>query len=151
MRVSRKRWLIFIICGIPIILIAGLWLFGVIAVRQQSQEIKPWITYRRLLYVALGCDEYKKRNGAWPNSLAQLHSFRTDLNDPWTKDAWGRDVVLIPYNEHLGYGEIISYGRDGKPGGTDADRNLQVRFPTESNSEWNEQQGVGLKQPRLSP
>lgn len=142
---------ILIICGIIISCIAGLFLFGWIANRKMLEEIKPYITYTRLDHVAYGCEEYKKQKGVWPSSLAQLHAFRIDLNDPWTKDDWSRDVVLVPYNDSLAYGEIISYGRDGKPGGTGADRDLVIRFPTEANADWNKQQGAGLKQPRLPP
>ena len=76
------------------------------------------------MFVATGCDEYKNQKGVWPTSLAQLHTFRVDLNDPWTKDAWGSNVVLIPYSSSLGYGEVVSYGRDGRAGGIGADRDL---------------------------
>jgi len=58
-----------------------------------------------------------------------------------------------PFNEKLGYGEIVSYGRDGKSGGTGLDRDLIVRFPSESNADWNKQQarGLNIRSERLEP
>ena len=148
---------LLIICGIVIGLIVGLCIFMRIAAKRELQEIKPYITYTRLIGVASDCDKYKAQYSVWPNSLAQLRAFRPELSD-WAKDAWGkeddvwgRDVVLVPFNETLGYGEIISYGRDGKPGGTGLDRDLAVRFPSEPNADWNKQQGEGLTRPQRAP
>jgi hypothetical protein len=144
------RTVLFIL-GIIGCLALGLFIWGFIADKQRSEEIKPYVTYTRLVFVAEGCDKYYKTNGVWPNSLETLHAFRIDLNDPWTKDAWGRDVILVPYNVSLGYGEILSLGRDGQPGGSGVDRDLVVRFPTEPNAVWNNQQGEGLKKLERAP
>jgi hypothetical protein len=140
---------VIIICGIIAILFASLRFYG----WRERQEIKPWITYTRLGYVASRCDLYKTQYGVWPNSLTQLRAFQSELND-WAKDAWGdgdsvwgRDFMLIPYDESLGYGEIISYGRDGRPGGTGADRDFVIRFPTKANADWNKQQAMAVKLP----
>jgi hypothetical protein len=138
----------FTVCGIVAGLTVGLLLSVRILGSKELEDIKPWVTYSRLMGVARVCDEYKRQNGVWPNSLAQLLVPHPELKD-WAKDGWGRYVQLVSYNESLGHGQIISYGRDGKPGGTGADRDLVVRFPTEANSAWNTQEGVGLKQPRM--
>ena len=99
--------------------------------------------------------KYEAQYSVWPSSLEQLRSFRPELVD-WAKDAWGegdnvwgRYVTLITYDKSLGYGEVVSYGRDGKPGGTGLDSDLVVRFPTEANADWNKRQGAGLKQPHF--
>jgi len=145
---------IFIVCGTIAILIASLPFYGWL----EKEETKPYITYTRLMGVALDCDKYKEQYGVWPNSIAQLIAFRSELTD-WAKDAWGkgnnnmwgRYVVLVPFDKSFGYGEVISYGRDGKPEGTGADRDLIVRFPTETNADWNKQMGLGLKKPQRVP
>ncbi len=163
---QSKMRVLFIICGIVAVLFATLFISLRFYGWRERQEIKPWITYTRLLGVASDCDKYKEQYGVWPNSLAQLLAFRPELID-WAKDAWGQNdskmwgqnddsvwgryVVLVPYDKSLGYGEVISYGRDGKPGGTGADRDMIVRFPTEANAAWNKQQGEGLKKPQRPP
>ncbi len=146
-----------IICGIVASLIAGFSLALRIAVKRDLQQSKPYITYTRLMAVASDCDKFKAQYGAWPTSLDQLISFRPELST-WARDAWragddvwGRYAILIQYDESLGYGEVVSYGRDGKPGGTGLDADLVVRFPTDANSDWNKQQGAGLKRPHYRP
>jgi hypothetical protein len=138
-------------------LIVGLFISMHIAFEKDVQESKPYITYSRMIFVASDCDKYKTKYGLWPNTLQQLIAFSPELVD-WAKDAfgqgddkWGRYVVLVPYDSSLGYGKIISYGQDGKPGGIGLDRDLEVRFPTEANADWNKQQVVGLKPPKFRP
>ena len=152
---KNKGRVMLIGCGVTLItitiLIAGLFLWGWIVSHRELTEIKPWGTYSTAMYLASrGCGDYKKQHGVWPDSFDQLRAFRGDINER-CKDAWGRDFVFVPYNKSLGYGQIISYGRDGKPGGTGADHDLIVRFPCAANSNWNEQVGAGLKKPRFNP
>jgi hypothetical protein len=141
-----------LLAGVAVFLI-GCWLYIGITVGRASYAGRQYITYTRLMGVSSDCDKYKAQYGKWPTNLTQLIGFRPELTD-WAKDAWGkgdnvwgRYVILIPYNESLGYGEVVSYGRDGKPGGTGLDRDLIVRFPSEANAAWNKQQGEGLKRP----
>ena len=105
---------------------------------------KPYISYNHMLFIAEGCDQYMEQSGLWPTSLSRLSSFRSDLSDPWNRDGWGRELVLIPYQESVGFGALISYGADGEVGGDRLDRDLEVRFPLDANSEWNERMGAGL-------
>lgn len=142
---------VFSIFGIFVVGIIGMLLWGHIVISRDKEDSKPYVTYTRLMYLARGCDKYKAQSGSWPGSLAQLQAGRPELVDPWDKDAWEREFVFVQYNASLGYGELISYGRDGKAGGADADRDLIVRFPCEVNTNWNEQMGRGLKQLRFNP
>lgn len=117
--------------------------------RREAQAVKPYLTYTRLIGAAEDCDDFWKERHHWPESMAQLRTFRALLIE-WGVDLWDRDFLLVPYNESLGYGEIISYGRDGKPGGSaDADQDIIVRFPTSPNTEWNTRVGQDLKRPHL--
>jgi hypothetical protein len=57
-------------------------------------------------------------------------------------DAYENMVILVNYNEGAGYGELISYGKDGKPGGESKyDRDVIVHFPIDdkTNEQWNVQ------------
>jgi hypothetical protein len=129
----------------------SLFLWGWVMNEKYSREIRPWITYKRLLYIAEECDKYKESHSAWPSSLTELWALHPEMLDPWSKDAWGRNILLVPYNHAVGYGEILSYARDGRPGGIGEDRDLEVRFPTKANEAWNMEMGVGLKQPERAP
>jgi hypothetical protein len=131
---SKKefRWIIVWVAVLGAFILWRWW-----DIHRGEEENKPVVTYKRLMFVAAGCDKYKQSNGAFPDSLEVLHGVGMEVNDLWTKDAWRRDVIVIPYEASLGYGKIISYGRDGKPGGTGKDRDLEVRFPVEENHDWN--------------
>jgi hypothetical protein len=132
-------------------LIACLFIWGRMAHKRELEAIKPYRTYNWLMNMAEGCDKYKAQTGAWPDSLPRLLAARPELKDPWDKDAWGRELIVVPYNASVGYGEIVSYGRDGKPGGDGADRDLEVRFPAENNAAWNTQEGAGLTRAYTPP
>jgi hypothetical protein len=137
------KWVLFILGGVIIIALASFRY----SVYSEEQQFKQGITYEGLLFVAGGCDGYKNHYGEWPHSLEQLHTFNTDFNNPWTQDAWGRDFIIVPFNSSLGYGDVVSYGRDGRQGGVGLDKDLSVRFPIVANKIWNEEQGIGLKFP----
>ncbi len=135
------------ICGIffGLILVLSVWIR--IARVRYANSIKPYTSYDHQLFIAKGCDQYKEQYGKWPASFEELATFRIDLSDPWTRDGWGREFLLIPYDVSKGYGSLISYGRDGKPGGSGLDHDLEVRFPTEANATSNERMGQGLRKP----
>lgn len=110
---------------------------------------KPFITCNMMLNVASqGCEGFKKARGAWPNSLQDINSWMEDLVH---KDAWGHDLSFTPYDASSGYGEITSYGRDGKPGGTGEDADIVIRFPVKANADWNRQQAMNIKVPPQAP
>lgn len=147
----KMAWVVFVVCGILAILITGLLGWVRVSDTKQLQESKPWVTHSRLMYfVSHGCNEYKEQYHVWPSSLDQLRRFGADLNER-AKDMWGNDFIFVPYNDSLGYGQIISFGADGKPGGTNADADIEVRFPSDANSDWNRQAGAGLKRPKREP
>ncbi len=108
---------------------------------------KPSVSYYRLLNLALGMDDYKQHNGQWPTNLTQLVIVRPDLEQDKT-DAYGNMVIFTNFNEGAGYGELVSYGEDGKPGGESKyDRDVIVRFPVDdkTNEQWNAQMRTLVK------
>jgi Type II secretion system (T2SS), protein G len=147
---GNKR-LTFTVGGVLMLVIAGLFLWGRINSTKELKSLEPWVTYSTAMYVASrGCGDYEQQYRVWPDSLDKLRAFRGDINER-CKDAWGRNFVFIPYNKSLGYGEIISYGRDEKPGGTGLDGDIVIRFPTDANAAWNKEQGEELKGPQRAP
>lgn len=111
---------------------------------RQPELFKPYISYVKLINLATACDDYKRKYGTWPGNIKELAMLRPDLEEA-SIDAYGNQVVLVPVDPRTGYGELISYGHDGKPGGTDVDKDIIIKFPIDANADWNKQQGAGLK------
>lgn len=140
-----------LIFGFIIAIVVTSFLYDRVATEKQKQDIKQWVSYKRMLYIAGGCDKFKEQHGGWPASLRELITALPEMNDPWCKDGWDRNFGFVPYDNHLGYGKLISYGRDGKPGGVGDDRDFEIRFPSNTNATWNEQEGFGVRQPEERP
>jgi hypothetical protein len=138
------RWMI-----VWVAVLGAFILWRLLDMRSRQEEDKPVITYNRLMLVAAGCDKYRASNGVFPESLDVLRPFRADLNEPWEKDAWGQGVIVVPYESSRGYGRIISYGRNRKPGGAGKDRDLEVRFPIKENHDWNKQMADDTERARF--
>jgi hypothetical protein len=77
--------------------------------------------------------DYFRVYGEWPRSI---QAFDRDGNPrgivfvAWmpTNDAWGGPFVYNPFDPARGYGSVASYGRDGQPGGSGPDADLEFRF-----------------------
>jgi hypothetical protein len=138
----KELILCFAIIGILAGMFVSLSVFHILwRLHAGDERIKPYSSFTRLANLGYGFDDYKKQKGEWPADITQLVNFRPDLGND-TNDAYGRAVILIPYSEKAGYGELISYGSDGKPGGDNKfDRDIEIRFPTETetNAQWNAQ------------
>ena len=66
----------------------------------------------------------------WPRSLDDLFS-NTNVfvaPDMPRTDVWGRAIQYQPFDPKLGFGVVRSLGRDGMPGGTNADADIEVYF-----------------------
>ena len=76
---------------------------------------------------------FKAKVGRWPTSLGELRSNAINTvfinGPPDDGDPWSRLYIFVPYNSATGYGRILTLGRDGKPGGTGADADIERRFP----------------------
>ena len=111
-----------------------------------EQPPKPYAGCNMLLNLAAsGCEAFKNVRGSWPNSLDDVYAMRDDVV---RKDPWGHDFGFTPFDSGKGYGEVISYGRDGKPGGTGENADLVIRFPVKANADWNRQQAMSVKVPK---
>jgi general secretion pathway protein G len=68
----------------------------------------------------------------WPRSIQDFTHNRSNIlfirvEQP-TNDAWGRPVIYEQFEANRGYGRVLSYGRDGKPGGSGPDADIERRF-----------------------
>jgi hypothetical protein len=146
--VQKTLVIIFATIGILacVVVLTVLW-----GIHKHETAYQPLWSYEKLMKLATICDDYKKSNVVWPTNVDQLVNFRPELYQYKLKtDAYGHDIHLVPFNDATGYGELTSYGRDGKPGGDNKfDRDIIVRFPvdTETNAQWNKQLGEQFKHP----
>ncbi len=71
-------------------------------------------------------DMYRTYNNRLPDSLEELTEPDEDTGEPYIKrvplDPWDHEYEYIVNND--GSFEIVSYGRDGAPGGTGEDEDL---------------------------
>ena len=97
-------------------------------------------THLALDGVVFASSNYFQIYGKWP---ASLRDFATDSpQNPkraWfltytrtfslaTGDGWLHPLIYKPFDPSVGYGSVISYGRDGRPGGVGPDADIEVHF-----------------------
>jgi hypothetical protein len=86
------------------------------------------------MLLAAAASEAHRFQGAWPTSMHELVA-RPDSSGNMamflkggTNDSWGRPVVFEPFDPTRGYGRIMSYGADGKPGGVGASADIVLHY-----------------------
>ena len=91
-------------------------------------------TRLHLMLLQAASSNYFSSYGVWPRSI---HDFDADANPQKlkfidslhpTNDAWGWPIVYIPFDPSVGYGKVVSYGRDGKLGGVGPDADIEAQF-----------------------
>lgn len=60
-----------------------------------------------------------------PNSLQELPPLPEQYNSS-LKDGWGRNIIYKKYDD--GTVELVSYGKDGIPGGTGSNEDIVFKF-----------------------
>jgi hypothetical protein len=101
-----------------------------------NQSLAIARTRTSLHMLALGSRAYFNEYGRWPAGLGDFASNPRGLRffEPSnaTNDAWGRPVLYVPFDHRTGRGRVVSLGRDGKPGGTGPDADLEAQFGRET-------------------
>lgn len=107
-----------------VIVIIGL-LAGYVAPRYFSQVGKSEVQVARAQIDALekAVDQYRLDNRRYPTSEEGLAAIQPYLKKTLPNDPWGRPYVYRVPGEKSEY-DVISYGRDGKPGGTGEDADI---------------------------
>ena len=109
-----------------VIVIIGL-LAGYVAPRYFSQVGKSEVQVARAQIDALekAVDQYRLDNRRYPTNEEGLAAVQPYLKKTLPNDPWGRPYVYRIPGEKTDY-EVISYGRDGKPGGSGEDADIGV-------------------------
>jgi hypothetical protein len=82
---------------------------------------------------AMACAQFSTYYGHSPASLADLDHNRSNIvfiawGRSGTNDGWGRPIHYRPFDATTGHGSLVSYGRDGRPGGTGLDADIEAPF-----------------------
>lgn len=92
-------------------------------------------TQTELYAIVCASQAYFAEYGSWPTSLTNMMSGGNARNLIFIEpdslgnfDGWRRPLLYRPHDAKLGYGSVLSLGRDGKPGGTRDDADIEVRF-----------------------
>src|SRR4029077_10698353 len=113
-----------------VIVIIGL-LAGYVAPRYFSQVGKSEVQVARAQIDALekALDQYRLDKRRYPTSEEGLAAVQPYLKKTLPNDPWGRTYVYRVPGEKGDY-EVVSYGKDGKPGGTGEDADIGVQAVT---------------------
>ena len=82
---------------------------------------------------AAAATAYQADFGEWPTSLAAINQNRSNWvllrwSESGSNDGWGRPIQFRPVDSALGRGSVLSFGRDGCPGGKGLDEDIEERF-----------------------
>jgi hypothetical protein len=138
---ALPKILIIVACSFVVVLALAM-ILGRQYAANELVRAKPYITYKRLMYLASGCDSFRKDHDRWPYNMEELKKYRKDLEE-CSKDGFGNNITLLPYDSSSGYGILRGQGTN--------QTYIEVRFPLGSNSNWNETVGSTLVRPRLRP
>ena len=116
-----------------VIVIIGL-LAGYVAPRYFSQVGKSEVQVARAQIDALekAVDQYRLDNRRYPTSEEGLAAVQPYLKKTLPNDPWGRPYVYRVPGEKADY-EGVSYGKDGKPGGSGEDADIGLNTLTANN------------------
>ena len=115
-----------------VIVIIGL-LAGYVAPRYFSQVGKSEVQVARVQIDSLekALDQYRLDNRRYPTSEEGLAAIQPYLKKALPDDPWGRPYLYRIPGEKTEF-EVVSYGRDGKPGGTGEDADIGVQTMTKA-------------------
>ena len=132
-KIPNQFWPAFL--GISALML--IWIMN--SIDHVGEPAKPFYTYYFMVDIAKVCEEYKSYIGDWPRSMSQM---KYKFGSGPARDAWNNEIIFVPYDEKMGYGELISFGRDGVPGGDGLDRDWVLRFPIKENYDWDKMQAT---------
>ena len=119
--VAIISWVFSIIIGVVVMLLGVGTMIGLLGVSSGAQEAKAKLTKAMLESLKGDLTVYQVSNNQYPASLQ-------DVDSQYLNDGFGN-----PIQYRLTYGgrgfELLSYGADGKPGGTGAAADISVTGP----------------------
>ncbi len=89
------------------------------------------------------CRAYAVEYGTLPMEFSDLTNnprgiLFFDAGDRGISDGWGFPIVYEPFNATRGYARLLSFGKDGKPGGKAANADMEVRIEMQKQQDTNQ-------------
>jgi general secretion pathway protein G len=111
-----------------VIVIIGL-LAGYVAPRYFSQVGRSEVQVARAQLEAFekALDQFRLEHRRYPSTEEGLAAIAPYLRKAVPQDPWGRPYVYRSPGEKGGDFTLLSYGRDGKPGGANEDRDITLQ------------------------
>jgi general secretion pathway protein G len=141
-RTSRNRGFTLVELVVVMIIIAILAGAAVIQVSKKTEMARRTRALQDLKTFETALDQYAAENGDPPSTQQGLQALRTKPSTPpvprnWNgpyvksipKDPWGNEYVYRYDGNDMGEYDLLSYGKDGQPGGAnewDADVTLHT-------------------------
>jgi len=91
-------------------------------------------TEQKLHRIAATSRAFFFRMGYWPETMADLTNkhdkiiFLPGTSESYFIDAWGNPFEYEPFDLEYDSGVVISYGKDGQPGGKKLNHDLKMEF-----------------------
>jgi len=124
------RTLLYIL--LVIVLLGVIWCFAY--PRLFRERMKAQRTEIHMCVLAAAASEAFKSQHVWPASVQDLIA-HPDIGGNMagflksgTNDLWGNPYLLEAFDPVRGYGRIISYGRDGLPGGKGSAKDIVLHY-----------------------
>lgn len=86
------------------------------------------ITIHHMHELHIDCEDYRRKMGAWPPSLAALTILSSKVNTNNFLDGWGRVIEYKPVPGAPGMMKFSSYGADGVIGGIGTNADISMVF-----------------------
>ncbi len=119
---------------LTIVLLGFIWCFAY--PRLFRERMKAQNTQIRMCIIAATASDAFRLQPVWPATVQDLVARPVNVNDTnliaflkyGTNDLWGHPIVLEAFDPVRGYGQVISYGQDGLPGGQGSAKDIVLHY-----------------------
>jgi type II secretion system (T2SS) protein G len=126
---NRIRYFIGLVLVTTVLLLA----FSITGYVQARARARVKVTTIELMNYRAAITTFFGIAGRGPTSVTELITNSMGvifIRPSWGgRDAWGREIIYEPYGTNTGRGRVLSYGRDGTPGGVGADADIEFTLP----------------------
>ena len=83
------------------------------------------LTFENMAQLDQACWDYRRLTGAWPTNVDMLRAVFPQTKSNLFLDGWSRKFVMVTSTNAPAVMRLVSYGKDGAPGGTGEDADIE--------------------------